>query len=129
MDFGDVPVGSQRTQAITIVNPAAFDVTVVGIVLEGEGFTTEKRAARVALPERDQFVLTIRFRPLTRGRIPGACCLKSTRLARGLRACRLKVTARRDDSCSTCVCWRRTCRTTRMGCGRYRGAATPQTLA
>jgi hypothetical protein len=74
MDFGDVPLGSERTQAI--VNPAAFDVTVVGIVLEGDGFTTENRAERVALPARDQFVLTIRFRPLKRGAYTGGLLLE-----------------------------------------------------
>ena len=76
MDFGDVPVGSERTHAITVMNPADFDVTVVGIVLKGEGFTIESGAERVALPARGKFALTIRFRPLKREAYTGRLLLE-----------------------------------------------------
>jgi hypothetical protein len=76
LDFGTVPVRSARTQAITIANPSAFDVTVVGVVLDGEGFTLENRTERVTLPAHDQFELTIRFRPLERRAYTGRVVLE-----------------------------------------------------
>jgi len=66
-DFGLVAIASDRTATIAISNPADFSLDVVGIAIDGEGFTLAPMATSFTIPAHGQVTLAIAFQPSTRG--------------------------------------------------------------
>ena len=71
MDFGEVSVGSERTQLVALANPAGFTVTVVNITVEGRVFLTPNPPVPFDIPAHGQTEVTVTFRPLRRGQQSG----------------------------------------------------------
>jgi hypothetical protein len=66
-DFGGVPLASERHETILIANPAGFSLTVVQVVVQGDGFAVSSLPGdRHDIPGHGQLALTVAFRPTTR---------------------------------------------------------------
>jgi hypothetical protein len=64
LDFGRVPLPSERHATIVITNPAAFPLTVVQVVVEGDGFAVSSHPGdRYVIPAHGQLALTVAFKP------------------------------------------------------------------
>lgn len=70
LDFGQVPVASERHEAVVISNPSRFAVTVVHVTVQGCGFAVSSKSGdRPVIPQQGQLTLTLTFQPAA----PGAC--------------------------------------------------------
>jgi ASPM-SPD-2-Hydin domain-containing protein len=77
VDFGRVPVASERQKALTVFNPSGFAVTVIRVTVQGCGFALSGQAGdRATIPAQGQLALTVAFQPATRRACSGFLLLE-----------------------------------------------------
>ena len=76
IDFGDVLPDIDSQQMVVFSNPAAFDVTVAKVTIDGAGFARSDHVSPLVIPARGQLALPITFRPAGRKRYSASLWLE-----------------------------------------------------
>ena len=78
MNFGNTPVGSSVSQAITLTNTGTASVNLSQVAITGAGFTVSGFTGAATLAAGQSFSLTVSFAPATAGSATGSLSFVSS---------------------------------------------------